>query len=65
MTTILMTQKKSSSMFVTTMTSTERRAAISLSAIMGLRMLGLFMVLPLFFTVFDDERSCAENDEGQ
>lgn len=35
-------------MFVTTMTSTERRAAISLSAIMGLRMLGLFMVLPLF-----------------
>jgi MFS family permease len=30
------------------MTSTERRAVISLSSIMGLRMLGLFMVLPVF-----------------
>jgi MFS family permease len=30
------------------MTSTERRAVVSLSSIMGLRMVGLFMVLPLF-----------------
>src|SRR5947209_5049717 len=30
------------------MTSTERRAVISLSSIMGLRMIGLFMVLPVF-----------------
>lgn len=30
------------------MTSTERRAAISLATIMALRMLGLFMVLPVF-----------------
>lgn len=30
------------------MTATERRAIISLSSIMGLRMVGLFMVLPLF-----------------
>jgi MFS family permease len=30
------------------MTPTERRATISLSAIMGLRMIGLFMVLPVF-----------------
>src|SRR3990167_3393210 len=30
------------------MTSTERRAVLSLSTIMSLRMLGLFMVLPLF-----------------
>ena len=30
------------------MTSIERKAIISLSSIMGLRMLGLFMVLPLF-----------------
>ena len=30
------------------MTPTEQRAAISLSAIMGLRMIGLFMVLPVF-----------------
>jgi MFS family permease len=32
----------------TKMTSTERRAVVSLSSIMGLRMLGLFMVLPVF-----------------
>lgn len=30
------------------MTPTERRATISLSSIMGLRMIGLFMVLPVF-----------------
>lgn len=30
------------------MTATERRATISLSAILGLRMVGLFMVLPVF-----------------
>ncbi|HEU5280766.1 MAG TPA: MFS transporter [Gammaproteobacteria bacterium] len=30
------------------MTATERKAVFSLSAIMGLRMVGLFMVLPLF-----------------
>lgn len=30
------------------MTNTERKAVFSLSAIMGLRMIGLFMVLPLF-----------------
>ena len=30
------------------MTSTEKRAVISLSSIMGLRMIGLFMVLPVF-----------------
>lgn len=30
------------------MNSTERRAVLSLSTIMGLRMIGLFMVLPLF-----------------
>ena len=30
------------------MTTTERRAVISLSSIMGLRMVGLFMVLPVF-----------------
>lgn len=30
------------------MTATERRAIFSLSSIMGLRMIGLFMVLPLF-----------------
>lgn len=35
-------------MHATTMTPTERRATISLSAIMGLRMIGLFMVLPVF-----------------
>ena len=32
----------------TKMTSTERRAVTSLSSIMGLRMMGLFMVLPVF-----------------
>lgn len=32
----------------TSLTSTERRAIISLSSILGLRMLGLFMVLPVF-----------------
>ena len=30
------------------MTSTEQRAIVSLSSIMGLRMIGLFMVLPVF-----------------
>lgn len=35
-------------MHSTRMTSTERRAVISLSSIMGLRMIGLFMVLPVF-----------------
>lgn len=35
-------------MHSTTMTATERRATISLSLIMGLRMIGLFMVLPVF-----------------
>src|SRR5690242_9942631 len=32
----------------TKMTNTERRAVISLSSIMSLRMIGLFMVLPMF-----------------
>lgn len=35
-------------MSVDNMTATEKRAAISLSLIMGLRMIGLFMVLPVF-----------------
>ena len=35
-------------MFAIKMTAIERRATVSLSIIMGLRMLGLFMVLPLF-----------------
>ena len=35
-------------MFSGKMTSTEKRAVISLSSIMGLRMIGLFMVLPVF-----------------
>jgi MFS family permease len=35
-------------MSATKMTSNERRATLSLSIIMGLRMIGLFMVLPLF-----------------
>ena len=35
-------------MFAAKMTPTERSATISLSTIMGLRMIGLFMVLPVF-----------------
>lgn len=35
-------------MYSVKMTPTERRATISLSSIMGLRMIGLFMVLPVF-----------------
>lgn len=35
-------------MFFEKMTTIERRAVISLSAIMGMRMIGLFMVLPVF-----------------
>lgn len=35
-------------MFTTKMTSLERRAVFSLSTIMALRMIGLFMVLPVF-----------------
>lgn len=35
-------------MFSEKMTANERRAVISLSSIMGLRMVGLFMVLPVF-----------------